>query len=100
MNFKKVAFASRHFSLYSGTCKEVNTIKKERDFIPATFDAVFKGVFGSQEGLPLTKKLLGGILEDIKEEDIDSIKLLNVELKLPTVGKSLKGRSVDLLLET
>jgi len=73
----------------------LETLDKEMEMIPLTFDPVFKNVFGNN--IKLLKRFLNDVL--LLELDVDEmeVKLLNTELPLENIYEYRKR--IDILLK-
>ena len=66
----------------------------EKKFYTARYDIVFKNIVLSKSG----KKILKGIIETVLKKKIDSIEIINSELKKSKYRE--KGKTVDLLVKS
>ena len=71
-------------------------LDKELNFIPLTFDPVFKGVFGNQTRL--LKKFLISVLNLELPEEICELRILNPELPVENYHEYKKTIDFNILL--
>ena len=67
-------------------------------FIKATNDQMFKAIFAPKKNRKLLKELIKRSLKNVKEINLEDLKILSSEI--PKNNINIKGKTVDVLAET